>query len=62
MIRRFTPYGKNLALVLEKEIWGTLGIGLETPLKISTDGQSLFITPVKKKPDKQAARRPQRRS
>lgn len=45
MIKHLTVHGNELALVLEKEIWQLLGMTRSTPLKISTDGSRIIITP-----------------
>lgn len=48
MIKRLTTHGNSLALVIEKGILELLGINKRTPLRISTDGKCLVITPVKR--------------
>ena len=45
MIKRLTKHGNSLALVIDRPILDLLGIDAATPLDLSTDGQSLFITP-----------------
>ena len=47
MIKHLTTHGNSLALVIEKGILDILGISKTTPLKISTDGVSLFVEPLK---------------
>ena len=46
MIRKLTPHGNSLAIVLGKPILELLNIDRETPLDISTDGTALIIRPV----------------
>ena len=47
MIKHLTVHGNSLALVIEKAVLELLGIGKKTPLRVSTDGESLVISPVK---------------
>jgi antitoxin MazE len=47
MIKHLTTHGNSLALVIEKGILDLLGINKKTPLKVSTDGSSLIISPAK---------------
>lgn len=47
MIKTLTTHGNSAALIIDKPIMELLGITLETPLKISTDGRSLVISPLK---------------
>lgn len=47
MVKRLTRHGNSLALVIDKGVLDLLGIGPETPLSISTDGNCLIITPVR---------------
>lgn len=47
MIKTLTTHGNSAALIIDKPIMELLGITLETPLKISTDGKSLVISPLK---------------
>jgi antitoxin component of MazEF toxin-antitoxin module len=46
MVKTLTRHGNSLALVLDKPILELLNIDDVTPLKISTDGESLVISPV----------------
>jgi len=46
MVKRLTKHGNSLALVIDKGVLELLGIGAETPLSISTDGNCLIISPV----------------
>ena len=45
MIKKLTRHGNSLALVIDKPILEILNISPGTPLKITTDGRSLTITP-----------------
>ena len=47
MIKHLTTHGNSLALVIEKAVLELLGINKKTPLRVSTDGSSLVISPVK---------------
>lgn len=47
MIKKLTRHGNSLALVIDKAILELLDVSSETPLKISTDGQVLIISPVR---------------
>ena len=42
---KLTPHGKGLALVLDRSLLDALKIDENTPLKVTTDGRSVFITP-----------------
>jgi len=46
MIKTLTAHGNSAALIIDKPIMELLGITLETPLKITTDGRSLIISPL----------------
>ena len=48
MIKHLTTHGNSLALVIEKGVLELLGINKKTPLRVSTDGSSLIISPAKK--------------
>ncbi len=45
MIKRLTPHGNSAALIIDKPIMELLGITMDTPLKIATDGKNLIISP-----------------
>ena len=45
MIKKLTKHGNSLALVIDKGILDLLNIDADTPLKLSTDGHSLLISP-----------------
>lgn len=47
MVKRLTKHGNSLALVIDKGVLDLLGIGPDTPLSISTDGNCLIISPVR---------------
>ena len=47
MIKHLTTHGNSLALVIEKGVLQLLGISKKTPLRVSTDGSSLIISPMK---------------
>ncbi|MGQ9532462.1 MAG: AbrB/MazE/SpoVT family DNA-binding domain-containing protein [Desulfotomaculales bacterium] len=46
MIKTLTAHGNSAALIIDKPILELLGITMETPLKITTDGRSLIISPL----------------
>ncbi len=46
MQKRLVPYGDGLALVIEQALLDQLNIDADTPLEVSTDGQTLIVTPV----------------
>jgi antitoxin component of MazEF toxin-antitoxin module len=46
MVKTLTRHGNSLALVIDKPILDLLNINEDTNLNISTDGQSLVISPV----------------
>ena len=46
MVKTLTRHGNSLALVLDKPILDLLNIRADTPLRISTDGESLVVSPV----------------
>jgi antitoxin component of MazEF toxin-antitoxin module len=48
MEKKLTKHGNSLALVIERPILALLGIGLDTTLRVTTDGKVLTITPVQK--------------
>lgn len=43
--KKLTRHGKGYALIINKPIRDLLKIGAKTRLKITTDGQSLIISP-----------------
>ena len=46
MIKTLTSHGNSAALIIDKPLMELLNITLNTPLKLSTDGNSLIITPI----------------
>jgi|SaaInlStandDraft_7_1057024.scaffolds.fasta_scaffold732662_1 antitoxin MazE len=48
MIKKLSKYGNSKALVIDKPILELLDINENTQLKITIDGKSLVITPVRK--------------
>jgi antitoxin component of MazEF toxin-antitoxin module len=54
MTKTLSRHGNSQALVLDRAILDLLSIEDTTPLKITTDGTSLIITPV---PDDESRRR-----
>lgn len=46
MIKRLTVHGNSAALIIDKALLEVLHIDMETPLSISTDGESLVISPI----------------
>jgi len=47
MRKKLTRTGNSLALVLDKELLDQVGIGAETPLELSTDGDVIVVSPVR---------------
>ena len=43
MIKKLTKHGNSLALVIDKGILELLGISVDTPISITTDGKHLVI-------------------
>lgn len=48
MLKKLTNIGNSLGLVIDRPILDLLGITKETPLEMSTDGESLIIRPQRK--------------
>ena len=46
MLKKLTRVGNSLALVIDRPILELLHLDADTPLEVSTDGQSLTIAPV----------------
>ncbi|HEX5447453.1 MAG TPA: hypothetical protein VFW87_26800 [Pirellulales bacterium] len=44
MITKLTRHGDDWALVIDKPVLDQLQIDQETPLEVTTDGQSLIVT------------------
>jgi len=47
MIKKLSPMGDGLGLVLDRQILELLGITQDTPLELTTDGAGLRICPAK---------------
>jgi antitoxin component of MazEF toxin-antitoxin module len=47
MAKKLTRSGNSLALVLDRPILEATGIGIDTPLEVSTDGDVILISPVR---------------
>jgi len=47
MIKTLTAHGNSAALIIDKPILELLDITVDTPLKITTDGKSLILSPVR---------------
>lgn len=45
-ITNFVKHGDDFALVIDQDLLDYVGITAETDLKITTDGESLFIKPL----------------
>ncbi len=46
MIKRLTPIGNSLGLIIDRPILDLLGIDRDTELEITTDGEMLIIQPL----------------
>lgn len=49
MIKNLTKHGNSMALIIDRAILELLKISESTPLEISTNGESLTISPVRDK-------------
>ncbi len=47
MQKTLVKHGNSMALVIEKPILDLLSVDPETPFNITTDGQSLVLTPIR---------------
>lgn len=47
MIKNLSVHGNSAALIIDKPILELLDINFDTPLKLTTDGVSLIITPIR---------------
>jgi len=47
LTKTLIKHGNSLALVIDKPILEMLGIQADTPLKISTNGDALLVSPVR---------------
>ena len=46
LIKKLTVHGNSAALIIDKALLEVLHIDMDTPLSISTDGESLVISPL----------------
>jgi antitoxin component of MazEF toxin-antitoxin module len=53
MIKKLSKHGNSLALVIDRSILDLLDIDEKTSLEISTDGESLVVSPVRDKKRRQ---------
>lgn len=51
MTKKLTRHGNSLALVIDKPILDLLKIDADTALSVTTDGQSLVVSPVRPRED-----------
>jgi antitoxin MazE len=49
MVKKLKKHGNSLALVIDKPVLDLLKIDADTPLEVTTDGQSLVVSPADKK-------------
>lgn len=56
MVKRLTKHGNSLALVIDRGVLNLLDIDSETPLSVTTDGNSLIVSPLRDKQNKKAFR------
>ncbi len=47
MIKKLTKHGNSYALVIDKPVLELLNIDPASPLEITTDGQTLVVSPVR---------------
>ena len=47
MIKKLTKHGNSWALIIDKPVLELLKIAPDTPLEISTDGQTLVVSPAR---------------
>jgi antitoxin component of MazEF toxin-antitoxin module len=47
MVKRLTQHGNSAALVIDKAVLELLHITMRTPLKLTTDGTRLIISPLR---------------
>ncbi|MFH1538373.1 MAG: AbrB/MazE/SpoVT family DNA-binding domain-containing protein [bacterium] len=55
MKKKLSAVGNSLALIIERPILEILGINKDTELEIKTDGEGLFIRPVRKSHEERVA-------
>ena len=56
MTKTLIKHGNSLALVIDKPILEVLQISADTPLELTTDGDSILISPVRDKTRQQKLR------
>ncbi len=49
MIKKLIQHGNSSALIIDKPLMELLNIDIDTPLELSTDGNSITISPVANK-------------
>jgi antitoxin component of MazEF toxin-antitoxin module len=49
MRKKLVKTGNSLALVLDREFLRAARVGADTPLEVSTDGEIIVISPVRRK-------------
>lgn len=47
MIKKLSPVGNSLGLIIEKPVLDLLNITKDTALEVTTDGESLLIRPLR---------------
>ncbi|TVR30587.1 MAG: AbrB/MazE/SpoVT family DNA-binding domain-containing protein [Spirochaetaceae bacterium] len=47
MTKKLIQHGNSAALILDKPLLELLNVTMDTPLEVSTDGQSIVISPVR---------------
>ncbi len=47
MVKKLTKHGNSYALVIDKPILEMLRISADTPLELTTDGDTLMVSPVR---------------
>ena len=57
MIKKLTKHGNSYALVIDKPILAMLHISPETPLELTTNGDTLLISPVRSKARQERVRK-----
>ena len=49
MVKTLKKHGNSLALIIDRPVLDLLNISGKTPLKVTTDGQVLIISPIRDK-------------
>ena len=47
MVKTLVSHGNSAALIIDKPILDILKVDMNTPLEVTTDGESLIISPVR---------------